>query len=233
MIRVLIVEDDPMVAELNRRYLEKLEGFAPAAVVHTADEALQYLKNQVVDLVLLDVFMPGMNGLELLAAIRQQQYAVDVILVTAAKDTQSVQTALRQGAVDYLIKPFEFKRFQTALNSFKQRTELIKNQEHFCQTQLDEQVFSQHSRLNKAELPKGLDQNTLKMVWARIAATEGTFTAKEMAQEVGISQVSIRKYLKYLENQELLQVHINYQAVGRPIAIYRCTDPNAIPDFME
>ncbi|CUH97313.1 Transcriptional regulatory protein MalR [Propionispora sp. 2/2-37] len=233
MIKVLIVEDDPMVAELNRRYLEKLEGFAPAAIVHTADEALQYLKNQVVDLVLLDIFMPGMNGLELLSAIRRQQYGVDIILVTAAKDTRSVQTALRQGAVDYLIKPFEFKRFQTALHAFRQRMNLIRNQEQFCQTQLDEQVFSQHTRLNKTELPKGLDQNTLKHVWSCIAAAKDSFTAKEMAQQVGISQVSIRKYLKYLESQELLQVHINYQAVGRPITIYRCTDPNTIPDFIE
>lgn len=232
MISVLIVEDDPMVAELNRRYLEKVEGFSLAEMVSNGEEALAYLQDNQVDLVLLDVFMSGMNGLDLLAAIRRQQYGVDVILVTAARDKQSVQAALRQGAVDYLIKPFEFERFQAALLAFKQRTDFIKNQENLCQTGLDEQVFNQN-RIEKSELPKGLDRHTLQKVWRHITAAQGEFTAEMMAGLVGISQVSIRKYLKYLEAVDLLNVTINYGAVGRPISKYRCTKQTVQPGFME
>lgn len=233
MIKVLIVEDDPMVAELNRRYLDKVEGFVLSAVVNNGDEALAYLQNNPVDLVLLDVFMPGMNGLELLSAIRQQQFGIDVILVTAARDKQSVQAALRQGAVDYLIKPFEFERFQTALAAFKNRVNFIGNQELLCQTALDTQLLSQSSRIERNQLPKGLDRYTLRKVWEQIVENTGDFTAEEMASLVGISQVSMRKYLKYLETIDLLKVKISYGAVGRPISKYRCISNVKKPSFMD
>lgn len=233
MINVLIVEDDPMVAELNRRYLEKVDGFVLSAIVSNGDEALTYLQNHSVELVLLDVFMSGMNGLDLLAAIRREQYGIDVILVTAARDKQSVQAALRQGAVDYLIKPFEFERFQAALLAYRQRINFIKDEENLCQAALDEQVFGQYGRIEKGELPKGLDRHTLKKVWHHIAATQGEFTAEMMAGLVGISQVTIRKYLKYLETTDLLRVTINYGAVGRPISKYQRTKQIIQPGFME
>jgi CitB family two-component system response regulator MalR len=230
-IRVLIVEDDPMVAELNRRFLEKIEGFTLTAIVRNGDEALAFLQENRVELVLLDVFMPGMNGFELLAAIRRQQYKTDVILVTAARDKQSVQAALRQGAADYLIKPFEFERFQTALTNYKQRAEFMETQTDFNQVALDEQVFRQNGTTEKSELPKGLDRHTLKRVWECIVASTGEFTAETMAGYVGISQVSMRKYLKYLEVEGLLTVKISYGAVGRPISKYRCTNEKSTIKF--
>lgn len=233
MIRVLIVEDDPMVAELNRRFLEKIEGFTLAAIVRNGDDALAFLQENRVELVLLDVFMPGMNGFEVLAAIRRQQYKTDVILVTAARDKQSVQAALRQGAADYLIKPFEFERFQTALLNYKQRLAFIENQSDFNQTALDEQVFRQTGSSEKNELPKGLDRHTLKRVWECIVASSGEFTAETMASFVGISQVSMRKYLKYLEVEGLLSVKISYGAVGRPISKYRCANDKSSINFVD
>lgn len=232
MLKVLIVEDDPMVAELNRRYLEKVKGFSLAEIVNNSDAALTYLKTHQVDLILLDVFMPGLNGLELLSAIRRQQYGVDVILVTAARDKLSVQTALRQGAVDYLIKPFEFDRFQSALLSYKRRIELMEKEGQLCQQLLDEQVLSQHNQLDKAELPKGLDKHTMKRVWQCIVDKDDEFTAEEMSEIVGISQVSMRKYLKHLEAVNLLTVSINYGAVGRPISKYRCSNTDIEPSFI-
>lgn len=228
MIEVLIVEDDPMVAELNRRYLERIEGFVLAGIVQSGNDALAFLQTHHVDLVLLDVFMPGMNGLELLTAIRSEQYGVDVILVTAARDNQSVQQALRQGAVDYLIKPFEFTRFQAALLAFKKRKDWMGQQDNLCQQELDKQIFSQTILgAEGIDLPKGLDRNTLKRVWEQISQTAGEFTADDMAKQVGISQVSMRKYLKYFLSAELLYVEISYGAVGRPLYRYRCLNPHA------
>jgi CitB family two-component system response regulator MalR len=221
MIKVLIVEDDPMVAELNRRYLEKIEGFRLVGIVANGETALTFLKENTVELVLLDIFMPGINGLETLAAIRREQYGVDVIVVTAARDSRSVQAALRQGAVDYLIKPFDFERFQTALNGFKKRAHLIRREGDLCQADLDQQIFSQTLQSDSV-LPKGVDRNTMKRVWEQICQAKGEFTAEEMANYVGISQVSMRKYLKHLQNMELLSVDISYGAVGRPVYRYRC-----------
>ncbi len=233
MIKVLIVEDDPMVAELNRRYLEKITDFSLAEMVRNGDEALEFLKKNKVDLVLLDVFMPGMNGFELLAEIRRLEYKTDVILVTAARDKQSIQAALRQGAVDYLIKPFEFERFQSALQAYRQRLHFMENNLDFNQTVLDEQVFRQVSTVEKSELPKGLDRHTLKRVWECIVANNAEFTAETMAGIVGISQVSMRKYLKYLEMEGLISVKINYGAVGRPISKYQCTPERAMFKFSD
>jgi len=221
MIKVLIVEDDPMVAELNRRYIERVEGFLFSGIVKNGDDALAFLQEKTVDLVLLDIFMPNMNGLELLAAIRQQDYSVDVIVVSAARDNQNIQTALRNGAVDYLIKPFEFDRMQTALVTFKKRLQLIRESSNLSQRDLDQQVFTRNLQMD-VEFPKGLDRNTIKRVWERILEQKEEFTAEEMANYVGLSPVSIRKYLKYFQSVDLLSVEISYGAVGRPVYRYRC-----------
>ncbi len=221
MIKVLIVEDDPMVAELNRRYVERVEGFLFYGIVRNGEEALATLRAKNIDLVLLDIFMPNMNGLELLSAIRQQEYSVDVIVVSAARDNQSIQMALRNGAVDYLIKPFEFERMQTALINFKKRLQLIREASTLSQNLLDQQIFARHSQI-EGELPKGLDRNTIKRVWEHILEQKDEFTAEEMANYVGLSPVSIRKYLKYFQSVDLLHVEISYGAVGRPVYRYRC-----------
>ena len=221
MIRVMIVEDDPMVAELNRRYIERIPGFVFCNAVSNGDAALEILKKQQIDLVLLDIFMPGMNGLELLSKIRQQNYSVDVIVVSAARDNESIQRVLRNGAVDYLIKPFEFERLQAALLSFKKRLKLIKKNTNLSQSELDQQIFSGISNEN-IELPKGLDRNTIKRVWDQILETKGEFTAETMATTVGLSPVSIRKYLKHFQNIDLLSTEVSYGAVGRPVYKYRC-----------
>jgi CitB family two-component system response regulator MalR len=221
MIKVLVVEDDPMVAELNRRYIERIEDFTFCGIVKNGEEALAVLKEKNIDLVLLDIFMPNMNGLELLAKIRQQNVSVDVIVVSAARENQSIQTALRNGAVDYLIKPFEFERFQAALIAFKKRLQAIRGETGLSQKDLDQQIFAKIPHKD-IELPKGLDRNTIKRVWGHILERQEEFTAEEMAQYVGLSPVSIRKYLKYFQSMDLLHVEISYGSVGRPVYRYRC-----------
>ena len=120
MIRVLLVEDDPMVAELNRMFLSRVAGFEIVASVRSATEALEALRTHPVHLLLLDIFMPGQSGLELMEEIRRQALDVDVIFVTAARDTATISKALKLGAVDYLIKPFEFERLKEALDHYRE-----------------------------------------------------------------------------------------------------------------
>lgn len=221
MIKVLVVEDDPMVAELNRRYIERIEDFTFCGIVKNGEEALAVLNEKNIDLILLDIFMPNMNGLELLSKIRQQNVSVDVIVVSAARENQSIQMALRNGAVDYLIKPFEFERFQAALVAFKKRLQAIRGETGLSQKDLDQQIFAKIPHKD-IELPKGLDRNTIKRVWGHILDRQEEFTAEEMAQYVGLSPVSIRKYLKYFQSMDLLHVEISYGSVGRPVYRYRC-----------
>lgn len=221
MIKVLIVEDNRMMAEVNRNHLEKVKGFLFCGIAATGAEALEILAKQQIDLVLLDIFLPDMNGLEILSKIRQENYSVDVILVSAAQDNKSIQTGLRNGAVDYLIKPFKFERLQAALLGFEKRLELIQKYTNVSQSDLDQEIFSGISSID-IQLPKGLDENTIKRVWDKIRQTNNAFSAGQMADNVGLSPVSMRKYLKHFQNTKLLSTEITYGGIGRPVYKYRC-----------
>lgn len=228
MIRVLIVEDDPMVAQLNKQFLAKIEGYTLVAMANSVAEARERLTTEVIDLVLLDVYMPEEDGLELLSDIRAQQLPTDAILITAATDVTQVQTALRYGAVDYLIKPFEFERFKTALNKYKQHYDLLQGQQSISQTSLDRQLLSQTQTPDNAQanLPKGLTQKTLQAIINKVNDSgERAFSTDEIAEMANISRVSVRKYLKFLADIEVLEESMTY-GIGRPVYLYTFNKEN-------
>ena len=221
MIRVLLVEDDPMVAELNRIYLSRVAGFDLVASVRSAAEALELLRGHPVDLLLLDIFMPGQNGLELMEQIRRQALDVDVIFVTAARDTTTIGRALKLGAVDYLIKPFEFERLKQALEHYRETNHAFRGGQALDQTELDKRLARRPADGRSAEgLPKGLDRNTLAKVLQVIAERPEDapwFTSEEIAQPMGISRVSVRKYVEFLCTLKVLRMEPGYGTGGRPV----------------
>jgi CitB family two-component system response regulator MalR len=221
MIRVLLVEDDPMVAELNRIYLSRVPGFEIVASVRSAPEALEVLRAGPVTLLLLDIFMPGQSGIELMAEIRRQSLDVDVIFVTAARDTATIGRALKLGAVDYLIKPFEFERLKQALEHYRETHHMIRDEHALDQAELDKHLARRPAGERKAEgLPKGLDRNTLDKVMKAITAwPEATpwFTSEEIGQQIGISRVSVRKYFEFLCTLRVLRMEPGYGTGGRPV----------------
>ena len=151
MIRVLLVEDDPMVAELNRIYLGRVADFETVASVRSAPEALHLLQSQKVDLLLLDIFMPGQSGLDLMSELRRMEVDVDVIFVTAARDTATIDRALKLGAVDYLIKPFEFERLEQALERYRQTHHMIHDGQVLDQEELDRRLAPKPAEERKPE----------------------------------------------------------------------------------
>ncbi|WP_378956740.1 response regulator [Pelosinus sp. sgz500959] len=222
MIKVMIVDDDPMVAEFNKRYVELVAGFHVEYVVHSASQALKILDTEDVDLLLLDIFMPGINGLELLVQIRQMSKSIDVIVITAACDSNNIKKALQFGAVDYIIKPFEFERLNAALSAYQGLSNLMDDQERLSQIELDQCILYKEQPTS-IQLPKGIDRNTLTITWRKIKELEqGFFSTEEMAKYVGISRVSMRKYLEFLRQIGTLQLELIYGTVGRPIYKYRC-----------
>lgn len=220
MIKVIIVEDDPMVAELNKRYIELVEGFEVYAISYSADEALKMLDTCDVELILLDIFMPGMNGIELLTKIREKGKSIDVIIVSAACDNTTIMRALRFGAIDYIIKPFEFERLNDALVKYKELIHIMTEQNMINQVDLDNIRIKDH--LN-SQVPKGIDRNTLKRVWEKVQYFKRTaFSTEEMAIQVGISRVSMRKYLEFMKEISVLKLELIYGTIGRPVYKYRC-----------
>lgn len=226
MRKVLMVEDDPMVAMFNKRYLEQIPGFTLEAIAKNANDALEVLSNKHIDLILLDIYMPGMNGLELLSHIRQTGKGVDVIIVSAACDSYSIKQGLLHGAIDYIIKPFEFARLYTALIQYKERNILLNDQKSMSQKELDECILHKETQ-TQPELPKGLDRNTLQKVWLAIQKVNGPFSTEQLAKSVGISRVSARKYLDFLQKIEVIRLDICYGAVGRPTYKYHCINYQA------
>ncbi|WP_138418121.1 response regulator [Aquibacillus sediminis] len=220
MIKVLIVEDDPMVAEFNKRYLSKIDGYQFVDIAYSVEEAIPMMEEKDIQLVLLDVYMPGQNGLELLTTIREKGLTIDVILITAATDTDNIQSALHYGAIDYLIKPFEFIRFQQALMRYKEKFEILHKRESLNQEELDQKLLhsEQIKNIEKKTLPKGLTKSTLCVIIDTIKKVK-SFSTDEIADYTTISRVSVRKYLMFLVEIEVLEETLTY-GIGRPVYQY-------------
>lgn len=227
MIKTIIVEDDPMVRQINSKFLEKVEGFKLEKAVSNLTEAKEFLQDNSVDLILLDVFLPNESGIDLLKWLRKNEMECDVILITADKSIDRVKDAFRYGVVDYLIKPFTFERFNEALSIFKERLNSFKNNETIEQVELDKLILSNKNKEVKSEetglnLEKGFNKYTYNSIVNELDnIKEGYFTTEELSEKLGIAKVTVRKYLDYLSKQGELEKIIEYGKIGRPLYKYK------------
>ncbi|TSB47204.1 response regulator [Alkalicoccobacillus porphyridii] len=222
MINVLIVEDDPMVAKFNGIYLERIEGFQTVGTASTIKEAWEILEENEVHVILLDIYINHENGLDMLVDLRKGNIEVDVIVVTSANDQSSIQTALRYGAVDYLMKPFEFDRFKEALHVYAQRYQQLR-MEALKQEELDTLFLPRTpgDEIQQEELPKGITKHTFLRILNEIQTFDDWFSTADLADATSISRVSLRKYLRYLEEYALLEHDYSYEGTGRPLQQYK------------
>ncbi|MDA8335151.1 MAG: response regulator [Peptococcaceae bacterium] len=218
--RVLIVEDDPMVAEINRQFVRAVPGFTPLGVAATGQEAVRLTAGERPDLVLLDVYLPDKSGLAVLQEIRQNGLPADIILITAAQDVETIQNAFRYGAIDYIIKPFKFSRLKSALLAYAALRESFHRHSLLSQDALDQLALNK-ARLPGEELPKGLHEVTLKQVMLYLIKQNRPLSAEEVAQATGLARVTARRYLDYLEKSGQVKLEMRYGSVGRPVNRYR------------
>ena len=212
--KILIVEDDPMVALINKRFLENMGFKDILGPVQTEEEIIKVLDKENIDLILLDVYLPKKNGIDILKSLRYKKYLTDVIMITAANSVEEVKRAFAYGVTDYLVKPFEFERFEEAINKYKQKNNLLNKREALSQKDID--VISK-SLEEKVELPKGLNQKTLDRVMEFLKENQGkVWTLREIAYELKISNVTIKKYMDYLEDVKKVNVTLTSGNVGRP-----------------
>ena len=212
--KILIVEDDPMVALINKKFLENMGFKDILGPVQTEEEIIKVLDKENIDLILLDVYLPKKNGIDILKSLRYKKYLTDVIMITAANSVEEVKRAFAYGVTDYLVKPFEFERFEEAVNKYKQKNNLLNKREALSQQDID--VISK-SLEEKVELPKGLNQKTLDRVMEFLKENQGkVWTLREIAYELKISNVTIKKYMDYLEDVKKVNVTLTSGNVGRP-----------------
>ncbi len=222
-LRVLVVEDDPVVGDINREFAERIEGFHVVGVAKTAAAAVEAVQRTRPDLVLLDIYMPDGDGIQVLKEIRRLDGDVDVIPVTAARSSAVVKELVRNGAVGYIVKPFKFERFAAALQAYRRWRASLEGESTLSQAEVD--------RLRRVlvapqqdELPKGLDHLTLKAITDLLERRREFLTAEEVAEEVGASRVTARRYLEYLAEIGQAEVRLSYGAVGRPVRRYQLLD---------
>lgn len=212
--KILIVEDDPMVALINKRFLENMGFKDILGPVQTEEEIIKVLDKENIDLILLDVYLPKKNGIDILKSLRYKKYLTDVIMITAANSVEEVKRAFAYGVTDYLVKPFEFERFEEAINKYKQKNNLLNKREALSQQDID--VISK-SLEEKIELPKGLNQKTLDRIMEFLKENQGkVWILREIAYELKISNVTIKKYMDYLEDVKKVNVTLTSGNVGRP-----------------
>ncbi|MED1784052.1 response regulator [Brevibacillus fortis] len=223
-LEVLIVEDDMRIIDINKRFVSKIEGFEVIATATNGADAKELLSCTRPQLVLLDVYLPDMLGTELVWFIRQHYREVDVIMITAAKEMEMVQEALRGGVFDYIVKPLVFERFRERLESYREH--VIRTREA---VEVDQEVIDQMltRRLvapkNRDVLaPKGIDLLTLEKVIEAIRQTgDKGVSAEEIGREIGTSRTTARRYLEYLVLEKKARADLIYGTVGRPERKYR------------
>lgn len=225
-ITVVIVEDDENAVNIYKQFTNQLDQFTVIATASTGKQALNILHAAQPDLILLDIFLPDMNGIDLLREIRREYRGIDVILITAANDTETVSEAIRGGAFGYLIKPIIIDKLLATLNQYDMTRRQLHNSNLVNQDKVDT-LFRTISNSNTANdvqmnsLPKGIDKHTLKMVRSKIQNVNGSLNADELGQLAGISYSTMRRYLEYLVSCDEMEVEVLYGSVGRPERKYK------------
>jgi response regulator of citrate/malate metabolism len=220
MISVLVVDDDFMVARVHRGFVERVPGFHVVGEAHTGAGALDAATRLRPDLVLLDIYLPDMTGLDVLQALRSREdQNVDVIAVTAAREVETIHAAMLGGVAQYLVKPFGFAALRERLEQYAAARQSLERMAEPGQDDVD-RVFrlmrGASAATTRAPLPKGLSRQTCELVTQVLQEADGDLSARETALRAGLSRVSARRYLEHLVETGLAQRQLRYGAAGRP-----------------
>lgn len=220
MIDVLVVDDDFMVAKVHSGYVANTPGFQVAGVAHTGADALRQLRERRPDLVLLDIYLPDMDGLAVLRQIRANpEQQTDVIVISAAKDVETVRQAMRGGVLHYLIKPFAYSALFDQLKYFAGLHAELGALDEAAQADVD-RVFGTRPA-GRSVLPKGFSPETAQ-VFERVLRAAGTdLSAAECGERAALSRVSARRYLEHFVATGQAEVSLRYGGSGRPERRYR------------
>jgi len=223
MYKVIIIEDDPMVASINKQYVELTPSFQVEGIFKSGITALQYLKNSDVDLIILDYYTPLMNGDEFIDQLHAAGKIPSIIMVTSANDAETVHKLISRGVIDYLVKPFEYERFKAALKRFAIRQgELESSVSDLRQTQIDRFFSGTDTSAKETPLTKGLNRQTLSMIRTfLIENPDSVWSSEQISEQIHLSRITARRYLNYLVEIGELVSTIDYQTGGRPSIKYR------------
>jgi len=239
-IRTLIIDDDVAVAGIHHGFLLARGGFDVVGTAHTGQQGLDLAAELLPELVLLDIHLPDMSGLDVLQGLRNRpQQPVDVLVITASRELETVRSAMAGGVLHYLVKPFTSQALNERLDEYVElRDELAAGSAAgpLDQERIDRLVAPSRRAVPPesaaepaeatvggptaggpaARLPKGLSRPTLDAVIEALQSSPGDVSAAGLALQLGLSRVSARRYLEYLVVTGFARLTPRYGAAGRP-----------------
>lgn len=216
--RVLIIEDDLMVIDINRSVVSEVPGFKVVGSARTAAHGLESVKKLKPNLIILDIFMPQGSGIDFLKDLRKNAFDMDVIMVTAAQDLLYLKECLRYGVVDYIIKPFRLERLKTALQNYQKKNSKLQGKHSINQSDID---FMINSYEVEDKMPKGMSLHTLNLIKNHLAGHNDFHSSDEIADQLGLARVTVRRYLEYLVLNQDAEINMEYGSIGRPLKKYK------------
>ncbi|EON91515.1 hypothetical protein MARLIPOL_13754 [Marinobacter lipolyticus SM19] len=218
-IRVLIVEDDRKIAEIQRRFVERLNDVELCGIAHSLEDARDLIDVMAPHLILLDIYFPDGNGLELLRELRAKDSGSDVILITAAKEVETLRSALRGGVFDYILKPLVFERLEEAVSRYRDHLRHLSGLVQVAQKEVDALLPRSSGEdpqpTRDERLPKGIDSITLDKI-REVLSSGQHWSAEELGNAIGASRTTARRYLEFLVGKGELRAEVTYGSVGRP-----------------
>lgn len=218
VIEILIVEDDLRIADIHRRFIDRIEGFEVVGSAHTGVEAKDWISALKPDLILLDVYLPDMMGTELLSYIQRESPDSDIIFITAASEVHVVKQAFRGGVFDYILKPLTFDRFRESLFSYNEKRITLSSSGHLEEESIH-LLWNQQKTVLPSEnifTPKGIDPKTMEKVLFHLSEQTSGITAEKFGVISGLSRSSSRRYLEYLVSENQASAELIYGSIGRP-----------------
>lgn len=233
LIRTLVVDDDQEIAGVHSGFLLAHGGFDVVGVANTGGEALEMVRGLKPELMLLDIHLPDMSGIEVLRAARNLPgEPVDIIAITAARELETVRAAMAGGVLHYLVKPFNSRVLMQRLDDYVRHRASIMEHSTVSAGLLDQERIDRllapapqgpvpaAPPAQAVSLPKGLSQPTLESVVAALRSSGAGSSASEVAGQLGLARVSARRYLEYLVTKGNARIVPKYGAAGRPEKFY-------------
>ncbi len=218
-LSVIVIDDDFRVASLHRAVVNRVAGFTVVGEAHSGGEALALAREFAPDLVLLDLYLPDLPGLEALRRLRQAADPLDVIVITAARDVASITEAVRKGALYYLVNPFPPSVLEDRLSSYLAMRKKLTTISEASQAEVDEIYGTLRTNVERA-LPKGHSPETLRVVLETLHSTTEDLSAEEVARHSGVSRATAQRYLSFLSRVGRIELVLRYGS-GRPEHRYR------------
>jgi response regulator of citrate/malate metabolism len=222
VIRTLVVDDDFMAVSVHRQFVERVPGFDVVGDATTGREARALVEQLRPDLLLLDIYLPDENGIELVRKLRAGASPVEVFAITSAKDVDVLRDAMHLGVIHYIVKPFTFVTFRERLETYAEAHRQLADMRQAEQRDID-RLYGLLRTSSEASLPKGISPPTLTLVASLLKRADTALSTAELAERAGLSQGVARRYLRFLSDSGAIEFTLRYGAAGRPEHLYRWT----------